>query len=317
MVAKVSIGKSFGGMCRYVFDGGKEQTQDKGAVVLATEGVRAESAAQMARDFERQRTLNPRLGRAVWHTALAFHPQDAAKLTDEKLVAIAQEYMRRVGLADTQYAVVKHQDTAHPHVHLVANRVNDAGKTISDQFSHGRSQEAAQQIAQVYGLTVASEKGRAVKEQQVDQLPAREQAKVAIHAAVRAHQPRALDLGELAERLAPEGIRMQVTYQKGQPQAVVFALHDFHIKGSEVDRAFSGRKLHEALEAQRPALTQQRGQEAKLAQELQGLSDQLKAKELNEGLAGLGAALAKQQQQQVSLSPSLSSKKRPDAGLEL
>ena len=66
MIGKVTIGKSFGGICTYVFG------EEKSAQVLATEGVRDTSAAHMAADFNAQRELNPNLGKAVMHVALAW-----------------------------------------------------------------------------------------------------------------------------------------------------------------------------------------------------------------------------------------------------
>ena len=43
MIGKVKIGKSFGGICRYVFQ------EDKQAQVLDAEGVRTDSAAHLPR----------------------------------------------------------------------------------------------------------------------------------------------------------------------------------------------------------------------------------------------------------------------------
>lgn len=88
MIGKVKIGKSFGGICRYVFG------EEKGAEVLATEGVRGTSAAHMAADFNAQRELNPNLGKAVMHVALAWPAEEKDQLPNERMEEIARAYLK-------------------------------------------------------------------------------------------------------------------------------------------------------------------------------------------------------------------------------
>ena len=40
--------------------------------------------------------MNPRLGKSVGHIALSYSVNDAPKLTDEKMIQLAQEYMREM-----------------------------------------------------------------------------------------------------------------------------------------------------------------------------------------------------------------------------
>ncbi|RZJ93174.1 MAG: relaxase/mobilization nuclease, partial [Hymenobacter sp.] len=97
MISRTTIGRSFGGVVRYQFEGRKEQPSDKQAEVLVAVGVRADSAAHMSADFNRGRQLNPNLGQAVWHTSLSFNPDDAAKLDSVKMLAIAEGYVQKMG----------------------------------------------------------------------------------------------------------------------------------------------------------------------------------------------------------------------------
>jgi len=100
MIGKVKIGKSFGGICRYVFE------EDKQAEVLAAEGVRTDSAARMAADFNAQRELNPALGRAVMHVALAWPPGE--ELNNAQMTELACAYLKemKVDAGNTQWALV-------------------------------------------------------------------------------------------------------------------------------------------------------------------------------------------------------------------
>ena len=37
-----------------------------------------------------------------------------------------------MGIRDTQFLLFRHHNTANPHCHLVYNRINNEGKTITD-----------------------------------------------------------------------------------------------------------------------------------------------------------------------------------------
>ena len=68
---------------------GKEQ-----AVLLHADGVLAESRGDIIRSFCMQAGMNPGLKKPVGHIALSYSVNDAPKLTDEKMIQLAQEYMR-------------------------------------------------------------------------------------------------------------------------------------------------------------------------------------------------------------------------------
>ena len=88
MIGKVKVNQSFGAMCEYVL---QEKTPDKGAEVLAAHGVRTDSAAHMAQDFDMVRAMRPGLGKAVLHVALAFPVEEKEKVTNEVMGRIAHD----------------------------------------------------------------------------------------------------------------------------------------------------------------------------------------------------------------------------------
>ena len=168
MIGKTSIGSSFGGCVRYQFEGHKNSQADKRAEVLEAVGVRANSASSMTADFNRGRLLNPELGKAVWHTSISFNPDDAAKLTNEKMLAVAHDYLAGMGLDQTQYAIIRHHDQPHPHFHIIANRVANDGQTISDSHNYKRSEKLLQQLSQQHQLTpVASKRSELIRPAQL------------------------------------------------------------------------------------------------------------------------------------------------------
>jgi len=105
MIGKIRKGSGFKGCVDYVL--GKQQ-----AVLLHADGVLAESRQDIIRCFCAQASMNPRLGKPVGHIALSYSVNDAPKLTDEKMIQLAQEYMREMKITDTQYIIVRHQASA-------------------------------------------------------------------------------------------------------------------------------------------------------------------------------------------------------------
>jgi hypothetical protein len=256
MIGKVRVNQSFGAMCQYVL---QEKTPEKGAEVLAAHGVRTDSAAHMAADFDMVRAMRPGLGKAVLHVALAFPVEEKEKVTNEVMGRIAQDYLRgmKIDPENTQWAVVRHQDKTHPHMHLVVNRVDLDGQTVSDQFVRSRSVDVCKGIEQQYGLIVADQVGRKQalaigptpaqakattpkEEQSAEWSRARQDIGRAL--GYTAGQARSFD--ELREALRPRGIELELTRRKdGSPAGVVFEQDGHRVKGSQVGREYSAGNL--------------------------------------------------------------------------
>ena len=151
MIGKIRKGSGFKGCVDYVL--GKQQ-----AVLLHADGVLAESRQDIIRCFCAQASMNPRLGKPVGHIALSYSVNDAPKLTDEKMIQLAQEYMREMKITDTQYIIVRHQDREHPHVHIVFNRIDNNGKTISDRNDMYRNEQVCKKLKAKHGLYFAKGK---------------------------------------------------------------------------------------------------------------------------------------------------------------
>ena len=129
MIGKIKKGSGFKGCVNYVLS--KEQ-----AALLHAEGVLTESNRDIIRSFILQAGMNPDLKKPVGHIALSYSPVDAPKLTDGKMIQLAQEYMREMKITDTQYIIVRHQDREHPHVHIVFNRIDNKRQDHFGQKRH-------------------------------------------------------------------------------------------------------------------------------------------------------------------------------------
>ena len=68
----------------------------------------------------------------VFHGILSFYPGE--KIQDQIMAEIAKEYLREMKIVDTQFAIVKHIDENHSHLHIIANLVNNKGEAIKDNW---------------------------------------------------------------------------------------------------------------------------------------------------------------------------------------
>ena len=234
MIGKIKKGSGFKGCVNYVL--GKEQ-----AALLHAEGVLVESKQDIIRSFCMQTEMNPGLKKPVGHIALSYSVVDVPKLTDEKMIQLAQEYMREMKITDTQYIIVRHQDREHPHVHIVFNRIDNNGKTISDSNDMYRNEQVCKKLKEKHGLYFAKGKEQ-VKQHRLKEP---DKTKYEIYTAVKNEIGKLRNWQQLKEQLTEKGIGIQFKY-KGQTdeiQGVSFSKGEYTFKGSEIDRSFSYSKL--------------------------------------------------------------------------
>lgn len=261
MIIKPKNNNSFPATCRYVL---QETDLSKQAEVLATYGVRSDSAAHMAADFDAVRAMRPGLGKAVMHVIIAFPAEEKGKVTDAMMTSIVRDYLKEMEISavNTQWAAVRHTDKDHPHLHLLVNRVDLNGQTVSDTFCRFRSVDAAKKLEQVYGLVVADQVGQ---KQACEIGPTPAQAKATTPKEMqsadwsRARQRIGSALlpckgvqgsfAELNEALQPQGIGMELTQRKdGSRLGVVFVLDGQRVKGKQLGTEFTAEKLQEGFD---------------------------------------------------------------------
>lgn len=233
MIGKIIAGSSFGATVGYVI---KEQSR-----ILGFEGIEPPGIHDMVRDFKDQTLLNPRIKNAVGHISLSFSAKDAAKLTDPVMAQITQEYMERMGIRNTQYLIVRHTDQAHPHCHIVYNRIGNDGQTISDKNIKLRNGKVCKELTAKYGLYYAPGKEQVRRER----LREPNKTKYAIYDAIRGCLPGCKSWGDLERRLQKQGITTKFKYcgNTDQRQGVLFSMNGYTFSGSKIDRAFSFSKL--------------------------------------------------------------------------
>ena len=258
MISKPVPASSFYHTCRYI-------CQKPGAVILATEGVREHDYKLMAEDFLRQQQSRPGKKMACFHSILSFYPGE--KPSDKTMQEIAEKYLDRLGIVNTQYAITKHTDRAHLHLHVVANIVNNDGKSIPDSWIGLRGKKIAQQLTKEYNLVPAIRKNLELTN--LKSLNNSEKIRYQIYKTISENLPGSRNLEDLRLKLLPKGIEMVYKY-KGKTdeiQGISFKRGNQCFKGSSIDRQFSFFGLQKTFQKQ---LQQSLHQAAKNRKKLPG-----------------------------------------------
>lgn len=243
MIAKIVKGSSFKGVVNYILD------KEKDAKILACDGLFAEDKDTIAMSFEAQSKMNPKVTKPVGHISLAFHKEDEHRLTDRAMVGIALEYLKEMGIIDTQLFIVRHFDKEHPHVHIVFNRIANNGRTISDRNERIRSARICKKLTKKYNLYFASGKEQVKRHC----LKEPDKTKYELYSILKSEISRCGNWQQLAANLEKQGVDMRFKYKgkSDEVQGVVFTMNGYSFSGSKIDRRFSYSKIDAALERNR------------------------------------------------------------------
>ena len=240
MIGKQTKGTSFGGCVRYVL-------KEEKSKLLEAVGVDG-TPERMAEQFELQALLNDKVKNIVGHTSLNFSPEDGERLKsdDALMLQIAHDYMKLMGIENTQYIIARHIDREHPHCHIVFNRVDNDGKTISDKNDFRRNEKACKMLTAKYRLYFANGKEH-IKE---ERLRPYDRAKHEIYKALKEELPKVQNWTDLKDALADRDIDMKfkVSRTTREIQGVKFEYNGFSFSGSKVSREFSYLNIDNRLE---------------------------------------------------------------------
>ena len=236
-MAKITQGSSFAGVVNYILN------RDE-ASIIGYKDIRLDDKNTIIHSFDTQARLG-KITKPVAHISLDFSAQDKSKLTNESMMKIAHEYLNQMGYTNTQVLIVRHTDREHPHIHLVLNRVNCDGKTISDKNERLRSTKICKELTLKHGLYMASGKENVKR----DRLREPDATKYKIYDALVKNVPLSKSWKELQQRLKAENIDMNFKTKgsTSQIEGVRFTANNLTFNGSKVDRQFSYSKIDYAI----------------------------------------------------------------------
>ena len=240
MIAQIKSGSQFAGLVNYANDIAK-----KGTVIVASEGVCTSSNESITASFRTQAKMRPGLKKFVGHISLSFAPQDTPRLTDAFMAEIAKEYLRRMGITDTQYVVFRHKDQPHGHVHIVYNRVRNDGSALTGDANFRKSIAVTKALTREYGLTF----GKGKKNVRRERLRGKDAVKYRLYDAILEAIKYNHDWQSLRLALEAKGIRMEVVQRAGGSgrTGIIFTYGNMTFSGGQIDRSLTYNRINQAM----------------------------------------------------------------------
>lgn len=242
MIGKILKGGSFGSKVDYV----TREKHDKKIFtsdtwkILGSRGMMGEKRNPIVASFEAQAMQNRRIGKPAGHITLSFAADDKPKLSDEKMLKIALDYIKMMGLDKTQFLIVRHYETDKPHCHIVFNMVGDNGKRMESGRNRYRNKRVCEALTKRYRLALPKQ-----ETPDPEKLHGLERAKAEIKIAATEALRNARNWNTFAALLARKNIHIIPKYRRGtnEMQGISFQMGDYKVKGSDVGEAFKFRNL--------------------------------------------------------------------------
>lgn len=144
MKAKIERGSGFRGVLDYAFGKGDAE------VICGTMSSR--EPRTLAAEFGLSRAARPDVSKPVWHTSLSLPPGETR--TAAEWSQIIEDFMDGMGLGRHQYVAVRHHDTDHEHVHIIASRIGLDGSLYLGKWDAKRAIKLTADLEVKHGLTV-------------------------------------------------------------------------------------------------------------------------------------------------------------------
>ncbi|MEG4208157.1 relaxase/mobilization nuclease domain-containing protein [Microcoleus sp. Pol7_A1] len=251
MIGKQIKGTGFRGCLNYVL--GKKHAALIGGTMCG------QTPEELAAEFGIARQLRPNLKVAVFHATLSVDSTEKledSEENDQRWLAIAANYMKAMEFDNNQYAVVKHSDTEHDHIHIVASRICLDGGVVDDSWDYYKSQETIRQLERNYNLETVTPSWETDKRAQTT--GEHRQLKSKGNKSVRVQLQDLIDevtkdnpsMPEFVERLQQQGVEVQVTQTGiGFSKGISYKLDGVALSGTQLGKAytFSGLQKHRGV----------------------------------------------------------------------
>ena len=105
----------------------------------------------------------------VYAYSLAWHPDEKGKYDKAQMLDVADQSLKALGAQDHQAVIIAHNDTDHPHVHVVVNLVHpDTGKNLSLSNDRKKLDKWANEYRKGQGVEHKYNPNRAKKYEAID-----------------------------------------------------------------------------------------------------------------------------------------------------
>lgn len=154
MIAKIMTGYYVIGMVNYNHDKTNDIKKDSNkAIILDVNNILSLAKKDIIKTISMHNSLNKNISKPNLHISISFHKDDI--LDNETIQKIGEEYMQKMNYGEQPYAIYRHFDKEHPHIHIISTQINNLGKKINDSHIYRRSHKISRDIELKYGITQA------------------------------------------------------------------------------------------------------------------------------------------------------------------
>ena len=252
MIAKQSIGSSFMGALSYNLKKINSPDRKERAELLDTNFISLEKSI-IKKEVDLVASLNPRLKKNTYHTSLNFAQGES--VSNEKMLAVAREYMEQMGFDDNPFFIFRHHDSNHPHCHILALRTKFDGSTVSDSNNYKRSEKIVRQLEKEYGLQQAEASNRSVlrapdkDELEMVQRTGRASRKMILQEKVSSALAESKNLKAFIIHLEQAGVQVLFNQAStGRVSGITYLMGDFKAKGQALGNRFKWANIIKILD---------------------------------------------------------------------
>jgi hypothetical protein len=212
-----------------------------------------------------QRSGRKEIKQPVGHIPISFSPEDKGRMTNEFMVQLAKEYMLEMGIRNTQYIIVRHDNTDNPHLHIVYNRIDNDLKLISVNHDYKRNIKVCKKLKDKYDLTYGEGKEKVKREK----LRNPDSVKYLLYDIIKTILPYCTSEKEFQDYLQSKGIDVEFKQKRttGEIEGISFRYDNVSFKGSQIDRKFSYANLKKEFDKNKELQEKQTKQAQEQAQE--------------------------------------------------
>ncbi|MEG4076162.1 relaxase/mobilization nuclease domain-containing protein [Microcoleus sp. Pol14C2] len=253
MIGKQIKGTGFRGCLNYVL--GKKDAALIGGTMCG------QTPEELAAEFAIARQLRPNLKVAVFHATLSVDSTEKledSEENDQRWLAIAANYMKAMEFDNNQYAVVKHSDTEHDHIHIVASRICLDGGVVDDSWDYYKSQETIRQLERNYRLETVTpswetdKRAQTTGEHRYLQSKGNKSVRVQLQDLIDEVTQDNPSMPEFVERLQQQGVEVQVGLTRtgiGFSKGISYNLDGVALSGTQLGKAytFCGLQKHRGV----------------------------------------------------------------------
>ncbi|WP_013320623.1 relaxase/mobilization nuclease domain-containing protein [Gloeothece verrucosa] len=245
MIAKQVQGTNFKNVLDYVHN-------KAGAKLIGT-NMTGKEPESLALEFRISAQLRRRVTKCVYHVSLSVSKEE--KLAEQQWVKIARAYLKGMEFDANQYAIYRHTDREHDHIHVIASRIRITdGSVVNDSWQYRRSEKLVRQLEQDFGLSPTQNSwekrkhspttGEIRQQRRTGELNKRSQLQGIIEQALK-DRP---SIEEFIERLRDKKVNVRLRKSDiGQIEGISYKFNGVAFQGRQLGKDYSWTNLKSIL----------------------------------------------------------------------